>query len=63
MKGKGLFDEDERLARLLELGEPLVKIEGYINWEEFRPLLKPTITKEGQKNKGGRMTIFSCSRY
>jgi hypothetical protein len=54
MKGKGLFDEDERLVRLIKLGDSLVKIDGHINWEEFCPLLKRALKKERQKNKGGR---------
>jgi hypothetical protein len=54
MKNKGLFDEEERLARLVELGDPLVKINGRINWEAFRPALKRAFKNERQKNQGGR---------
>jgi IS5 family transposase len=54
MKSKGLFDEEERLERLIKLGDPLVKIEKRINWEAFRPALKRAFKKERQKDKGGR---------
>jgi IS5 family transposase len=54
MKGKGLFDEDERLSRLIEPGDPLVKIDGRIRREAFRPALKRAFKKERQKNQGGR---------
>jgi IS5 family transposase len=56
MKQKGFFDEDDRLKRLTELGDPLQKLEGHIDWEIFRPTLKKAFKKETQnlKKAGGR---------
>jgi IS5 family transposase len=54
MGNKGLFDEDERLQMLIKLGDPLIKIDGQIDWEGFRPLLESAFKKERQKGKGGR---------
>ena len=32
----GLFDMDERLTKLSDLGDPLVELKGMIEWEAFR---------------------------
>jgi hypothetical protein len=45
MKSKGLFDEAEHLMRLIELCNPLEKIDGHINWEAFRSVLKRLLRK------------------
>jgi IS5 family transposase len=51
MKGKTLFDEDDRLARLSKLGDPLEKLDEHINWELFRPLLAKAFKKYNKEEK------------
>ena len=53
MKQIGLFDEDRRLARLSEMGDPLEKVSRAVNWEIFRPVLNLEFYKEERK-AGGR---------
>ncbi|WP_253687449.1 IS5 family transposase [Treponema sp. OMZ 792] len=53
MKQKGLFDEEDRLRVLSNLGDSLEKLNKKINWEIFKPLLKKALTKE-PKGLGGR---------
>jgi len=53
MKQKGFFDENDRLKELSELGDPLEKLNKYIQWENFRGILKRTFEKEA-KRPGGR---------
>ena len=53
MKQKGFFDENDRLKELSELGDPLEKLNKYIQWEDFRGILKRTFKKE-TKGQGGR---------
>jgi len=53
MKQKGFFDENDRLKELSELGDPLEKLNKYIQWEKFRGILKRTFEKEA-KGPGGR---------
>jgi len=36
MKQKGFFDENDRLEELSRMGDPLVKLNEFINWEDFR---------------------------
>lgn len=36
----GLFDQDERLSKLEQLGDPLPQIQRLVNWEAFRALLE-----------------------
>lgn len=38
-KQKGLFDEEFRLEKLSQHGDPLEKLNRYIDWEIFRPVL------------------------
>ena len=49
----GLFDENERLERLSELGDPLTRLNQVMNWEMFRPVLQQAFQKE-RKGPGGR---------
>jgi transposase, IS5 family len=49
----GLFDEDERLTRLSELGDSLEKLDKVVNWEMFRETLNKVFEKE-PKGAGGR---------
>ncbi|MDR3292850.1 MAG: IS5 family transposase [Clostridiales bacterium] len=37
---KSFFDEANRLSRMSELGDPLVKLNSVVNWEIFRPELE-----------------------
>jgi len=53
MKQKGFFDETDRLQELSELGDPLEKLNKYMNWEGLRGLLTRTLKKESQ-SLGGR---------
>jgi IS5 family transposase len=53
MKQRGLFDEEERLARLSELGDSLEKLNKYIKWEDFREMLRRKLQKDPQ-GPGGR---------
>jgi IS5 family transposase len=53
MKQKGFFDENDRLIELSKLGDPLEKLNKYIQWEVFRAPLTKAFTKEA-KGPGGR---------
>jgi len=53
MKQQGFFDENDRLKELSELGDPLEKLNKYIQWENFRGILTRTFKKEA-KGPGGR---------
>ena len=53
MKQKGFFDETDRLQELSKLGDPLEKLNKYINWEGLRGILTRTLKKEAQ-GLGGR---------
>lgn len=53
MKQKGFFDEEECLKKLSMLGDPLEKLNEYINWEDFRGILTKALKKEAQ-GPGGR---------
>ncbi len=47
------FDEDNRLKRLSEMGDPLEKVTKAVNWELFRPILNKVFQKE-KDGMGGR---------
>ena len=49
----GLFDVEERLMKLAEANDPLVKLKERVRWEQFRPILDEALKKEA-KGKGGR---------
>jgi hypothetical protein len=49
----GIFDEDRRLKRLSEMGDPLEKVTRAVNWAVFRPVLKAAYYKE-ERGAGGR---------
>jgi IS5 family transposase len=53
MKEKGFFDETDRLQELSMLGDPLEKLNRYINWEGLRGILTRALKKEAQC-PGGR---------
>lgn len=52
-KQRGLFDEEFRLEKLENKGDPLIAINEMINWELFRPLLNK-VFKKTAKGPGGR---------
>ena len=49
----GLFDVEERLMKLSEVKDPLVRLKQRVNWEQFRPILESVLRKE-RDGKGGR---------
>lgn len=49
----GLFDEENRLEKLSQLGDSLVRLNSVIQWEIFRPVLEEALRKE-PKGAGGR---------
>ena len=49
----GLYDVEERLMKLAEANDPLVKLKERVRWEQFRPILDEALKKEA-KGKGGR---------
>jgi transposase len=53
MKQHGFFDEHERLKELSKLGDPLERLNTYIDWEQFRGILNRASRKE-PKGPGGR---------
>jgi hypothetical protein len=53
MKQIGYFDEDRRLARLSEMGDPLEKVSRAVDWEIFRSILNKVFHKE-DRGAGGR---------
>lgn len=48
-----LFDEDSRKQELQNIGDPLIRLNELIDWEEFRPLLETALYTES-KGPGGR---------
>lgn len=52
----GFFDTENRYERLTELGDPLEKLNGVIDWEMFREKLTAVCQKENY-TKGGRPPI------
>ena len=55
MRQIGLFDEDNRLSRLSEMGDPLEKVAKTIDFEIFRPILDKVFDYQTYDNgKGGR---------
>ena len=53
MKQKTLFDEENRLEQLSQLGDPLEILNRVIKWEKFRSVLNQGCHKE-DTGKGGR---------
>jgi len=52
-KDRGLFDEEIRMRDISNLGDPLEKLNGYINWEDFKSSLE-SVFKNENPEKGGR---------
>jgi IS5 family transposase len=53
MKQKGFFDENDRLAELSKMGDPLEKLNDHVKWENFREKLTSAFYNE-PKGPGGR---------
>ncbi len=49
----GLYDVEERMLKLSDARDPLVRLNGMIKWEQFRSVLEGALRKDG-KGKGGR---------
>jgi IS5 family transposase len=49
----GFFDQDIRLSKLSQLGDPLVRLNEHIDFEKFRGLLEEKLSKD-TNIKGGR---------
>ena len=45
---QGLWDEEERLAKLARKKPSLERLKAAIPWEEFRPLLESAFAKESK---------------
>ena len=50
---RGFFDEQERLEKLSNQGDPLEKLNAMMDWKIFRPLLRRCFKKK-PKGPGGR---------
>ncbi len=48
----GFFDEEDRLAKLEKLGDPLPRLDSIVDWRAFRPLLKLIHQKQRKGNAG-----------
>jgi len=46
MKQKGFYDDNDRLAELSRMGDPLEKLNKYIQWEIFSEMLTKAFSKE-----------------
>ena len=53
----GFFEIAETYARLDQAGDPLLKLESFVNWENFRPILKKITPEKGAQ--GGRPALDS----
>ena len=48
----GFFDQEDRLAKLEKLGDPLPRLDSIVDWQAFRPLLKVIHQKQRKSNAG-----------
>ena len=48
----GFFDDEDRLAKLEKLGDPLPRLDSIVGWTAFRPLLKVNHQKQRKSNAG-----------
>jgi hypothetical protein len=64
----GFFDQEDRLAKLEKLGDPLPRLDSILDWRAFRPLLKVIHQKQRKSNAGrkprdvcgGAVRIIAC---
>ena len=54
-KDLGFWDQDIRLSKLSQLGDPLERLNNGIDFEMFRKILEEKMSKQ-PKGKGGRPT-------
>lgn len=54
----GIFDKENRLEKLSQLGDSLVRLNDVIQWELFRPILTQALRKES-RGPGGR-PAYDC---
>jgi hypothetical protein len=55
-KENGLFDAVFRLRKIDSIGDPLRKLDSFIDWEIFRPILNKGFARDTpQKGPGGRL--------
>ena len=50
----GLFDIEERTAKLTKMGDPLVELKARIDWEAFRPELNRVHEKDRKSDAGAK---------
>ena len=50
----GLFDVEERTAKLTKMGDPLVALKARIDWEAFRPELNRVHEKDRKSDAGAK---------
>jgi len=55
MKQKGFFDENDRLEELSRLGDPLEKLNKYMNWESLRGILTRAHKKKHKVQEGDHL--------
>jgi IS5 family transposase len=48
----GLFDVENRLSELSEMGDPLEKLGKAVNWNRFKPVIDKAFRKERKSNAG-----------
>ena len=63
LKPASLFEKEETLTNLSALGNPLERLEQYIDFEMFRPMLEEALYKKDRKSNAGRKPIdpvFVC---
>ena len=53
MSGLNLFGENKVFEKLSQIGDPLEKLVGFVDWELFRPILNQLLAKSA-KGPGGR---------
>ncbi|MGH8399262.1 MAG: IS5 family transposase [Gammaproteobacteria bacterium] len=62
MLQSGFFDLQNRYQKLSELGDPLEVMNGVVDWERFRPVLKKAL-KKSRKNTAGRRPYDSVLMF
>ncbi len=51
----GFFDDEDRLATLEKLGDPLPRLNSIVDWQAFRPLLQVIHQKQRKSNAGRKL--------
>jgi hypothetical protein len=58
MQQHGFFDENDRFKELSKLGDPLERLNRYIDWERFRGPLTKALQKEPKGPAAGLPSIM-----